>query len=74
MLNGHKSVCPGCDRPLTELAISFLEFTNMDTNERNRYRERCRDEIQLQKLRAASRMPKGSKAPAAESAFNSKIR
>ncbi len=45
MLNGHKTICPGCGRPLTELAISFLDFTNMNADERAAFLQRCRDDV-----------------------------
>ena len=42
MLNGHKTSCAACGQPLKELSVSFLEFTNMDAQERDLYQEKCR--------------------------------
>ncbi len=55
ILNGHKALCPGCGQSLTELAVSFLEFSNMDADERARYQSRCHDKGQLLRLSAAYR-------------------
>lgn len=34
ILNGHRTVCPTCDLTLTELNISYLEYTELDREER----------------------------------------
>lgn len=34
MLNGHKSICPTCELKLTELRISYLEYIELDVEER----------------------------------------
>ncbi len=44
ILNGHKSACPGCDRPLAELSVSFVEYANMNAAQRDAYRKRCGEE------------------------------
>lgn len=61
MLNGHKFDCPSCSAPLAELAISYLEFANMDISEREEYKEKCRDSRQLAELSTTYRMYKYSK-------------
>ncbi len=48
MLNGHKHSCPGCGGALFELSISFLDFTQMDADERERYQKRCREQAERQ--------------------------
>jgi len=42
MLNGHKGSCPACGHSLKELPVSFLEFTNMNTQERDLYKKETR--------------------------------
>ncbi|MBQ8815854.1 MAG: hypothetical protein IJZ84_01060 [Lachnospiraceae bacterium] len=34
ILNGHKSVCPTCDQKLTELRLTYLEYIEMDREQR----------------------------------------
>ncbi len=34
ILNGHKLVCPTCDKKLTELQITYLEYIEMDQEQR----------------------------------------
>ncbi len=34
MLNGHKSICPTCELKLTELRISYMEYIELDAEER----------------------------------------
>ncbi len=34
MLNGHKKICPKCEKPLQELPVSFLQYTSYSAEER----------------------------------------
>ena len=61
MLNGHKMICPKCTDALTELRISYLDYVNLDAQQREVFKEACADEAQLPKLRANYRMYKYSK-------------
>lgn len=61
LLNGHKQFCPKCNEPLTELRISYMDYVNMDMEEREAFKERCADERQLAELSTTYRMFKYSK-------------
>ena len=61
LLNGHKQFCPKCNEPLTELRISYMDYVNMDMEEREAFKERCADEQQLAELSTTYRMFKYSK-------------
>lgn len=61
MLNGHKMICPRCTDPLAELQISYLDYVNLGTEERERFKEACANEEQLHKLKTTYRMYKYSK-------------
>lgn len=61
MLNGHKLICPKCTNPLTELQISYLDYVEMDMDEREAFKNACADEKQLCKLKSSYRMYKYSK-------------
>ena len=61
MLNGHKMSCPKCSMGLTELRIPYLKYVDMDTNEREAFKELCRDEEKLKSLSTTYRMYKYSK-------------
>lgn len=61
MLNGHKMICPKCTAPLTELRISYLDYVNLDIQQREAFQRACADEEQLSKLRTTYRMYKYSK-------------
>lgn len=61
MLNGHRLICPKCTSPLTELQISYLDYVDMDMNQRESFKDACADENQLCKLKASYRMYKYSK-------------
>ncbi|MBQ6888813.1 MAG: hypothetical protein IJN54_15030 [Lachnospiraceae bacterium] len=61
LLNGHKQFCPKCSEPLTELRISYMDYVNMDMEEREAFKERCADEQQLAELSTTYRMFKYSK-------------
>ena len=61
MLNGHKMICPKCSNPLTELQISYLDYVEMDMEEREAFKRACDDENQLGKFKATYRMYKYSK-------------
>jgi len=61
MLNGHKMICPKCANPLTELQISYLDYVEMDMEEREAFKNACADEKQLCNLKSTYRMYKYSK-------------
>lgn len=39
ILSGHKPLCPACDTPLKELAVSFADYSDMNIKERGRLLE-----------------------------------
>lgn len=47
ILNGHKSVCPTCDHKLTELRISYLDYIEMDREERRIFHDQLKDSENL---------------------------
>lgn len=61
MLNGHKMSCPRCEAPLTELQITYLDYTNMSRDERTAFTARLRDPERLSRLSTTYRMYKYSK-------------
>lgn len=61
MLNGHKMICPKCTEPLAELQISYLDYVNLDAEQRQLFKEACADDEKLCKLKATYRMYKYSK-------------
>ncbi len=61
MLNGHKMICPKCSNPLTELQISYLDYVEMDMDEREAFKCACDDDNQIGKFKATYRMYKYSK-------------
>lgn len=61
MLNGHKMICPKCSEPLTELQISYLDYVDLDVEQRQIFKESCADEEKLRKLKVTYRMYKYSK-------------
>ena len=61
MLNGHRMICPKCLEPLTELRISYLDYTKLNIEEREAFKASCADEEQLKKLKTRYRMYKYSK-------------
>ena len=61
MLNGHKMICPKCTDPLTELQISYLDYVNLDMEQRQAFKETCSDDEKLRQLRTTYRMYKYSK-------------
>lgn len=61
LLNGHKMFCPKCDSKLSELRISYLDFAEMDREERESLRRDCQDDTLLAKLTTNYRMYKYSK-------------
>lgn len=42
ILNGHKSVCPSCAFRLTELKISYMEYIELGSEERNQLQNRLK--------------------------------
>ncbi len=61
MLNGHKQNCPACDSLLTEMKMTYMEFVELSTNERNLLIETCKNETSLKELSTTYRMYKYSK-------------
>ena len=61
MLNGHKMSCPRCEASLTELQITYLEYTNMSREERTAFTVRLKDPERLARLSTTYRMYKYSK-------------
>ncbi len=61
LLNGHKQICPKCNASLTELRISYLDYVNMDAQERESFKEQCANEEKLAALSTTYRMLKYSK-------------
>lgn len=42
ILNGHKTDCPACQTPLTELKLSYLSYVEMDYAEREKLLDRLK--------------------------------
>lgn len=61
ILNGHKMTCPKCAQPLTELQISYLEYTALTHIERTDLIESCSNQDTLHKISTTYRMYKYSK-------------
>lgn len=61
MLNGHKLICPRCTEPLAELRISYLDYIDLNLEQRASFLKSCADESQLCKLKTNYRMYKYSK-------------
>lgn len=61
MLNGHKMSCPRCNAPLTELQISYLDYTDMSKEERLTFEVHLKDYECLSRLSTTYRMYKYSK-------------
>jgi hypothetical protein len=54
-------ICPKCTDPLTELRISYMDYANMDMQQRDELLLSCADDEQLGKLKTTYRMYKYSK-------------
>ncbi len=52
ILNGHKSVCPTCDRDLTELEMPYMDYVEMNLAERNALCITLQDPAELKKQKA----------------------
>lgn len=61
ILNGHKQQCPRCDSNLTELKLSYLDYTGLSIFERSKFLEKLGDPKQLAEFRTIYRMYKYSK-------------
>ncbi|CDF05893.1 putative uncharacterized protein [Firmicutes bacterium CAG:95] len=61
MLNGHKLICPRCTEPIAELRISYLDYIDLNLEQRASFLKSCADESQLCKLKTNYRMYKYSK-------------
>ena len=58
MLNGHKQSCPKCLLPLTELQMPYMEYIQMDRQQRQAFLTMCNDETSLHKISTTYRMYK----------------
>ena len=47
ILNGHKTVCPVCDRRLKELRISYMQYIEMNRAERKLLQHKLSDPKEL---------------------------
>lgn len=61
ILNGHKPACPKCGRRLTELRITYQEYSGMNTDKREHLLAQCCSAKSLAELEAPYRMYKYSK-------------
>lgn len=61
MLNGHKMICPKCGNPLSELRVSYMDFVNMDIDQRADLKLKCANHDLLKELATTYRMYKYSK-------------
>lgn len=61
ILNGHKQECPRCSNTLFELKLSYLDYTDLNMEERRRFLEKLGDPKQLQEFSTVYRMYKYSK-------------
>ncbi len=49
ILNGHKNLCPTCDRKLKELRISYMDYIEMNREERQRLHLTLSESDELEK-------------------------
>lgn len=61
ILNGHKLLCPGCQKTLTELNLPYLAYVEMTQTERDRLLEQLNSREGLEKFSTTYRMFKYSK-------------
>lgn len=61
ILNGHKQRCPRCSGTLTELKLSYLDYTSLNIEERARFLEKLKNPEQLKEYATIYRMYKYSK-------------
>ncbi len=61
MLSGHRMECPGCNEKLTELKLDYMEYYQMNLQERSALQEKCKDPKQLQELQYVYKKHKFSK-------------
>ncbi len=47
ILNGHKTVCPVCDRRLKELRITYMEYIEMNRAERSLFQQKLQEPDEL---------------------------
>lgn len=50
LLSGHRTNCPGCGEPLTELKISYQDYFRMDAFQREQLLLQCESPEELKKL------------------------
>lgn len=63
ILNGHKNSCPKCASSLTELKMSYMDYTALSEEQRKELMRKCADEQTLRKLSTSYRMSKYRKDP-----------
>lgn len=61
MLSGHRTTCPGCNEPLTELKLNYMDYYQMDRESRNALLEKCREPEELKKITFVYKKHKFSK-------------
>ena len=54
-------ICPKCTDPLTELQISYLDYVDLDMEQRQAFKDTCADDEKLRQLKTSYRMYKYSK-------------
>lgn len=50
MLNGHKTICPTCELKLTELRITYMEYIELDKEQRRHLKDKLLSPRQLATL------------------------
>lgn len=61
ILNGHKQSCPKCDGRLSELSVSYQDYSYMNSEQRRLLMKQCLEPAQLAALETTYRMHKYSK-------------
>lgn len=61
ILNGHKQNCPRCGSSLTELKLSYLDYTSLTIEERAKFLEKLKNPEHLEEYATIYRMYKYSK-------------
>ena len=51
ILNGHKSFCPTCERRLSELKISYMEYIELGPEERTLLKDKLKSAKHLAVLK-----------------------
>ena len=58
ILNGHKQTCPRCHLALTELQTPYMEYINMNRDQRQSFLAVCNNTNSLKKISTTYRMYK----------------